>query len=315
MRIVVSMTVLATALACSLASVPAHARARVFVASYGNDSNPCTFLSPCKTFQQAVNVVDAGGEVTAIDSAGFGPVTITNKSVTISSPAGVEAGIVPTAGGAAIDITAASPQTITLRGLTLTGGGIAAKGIYLSSTAGGALNVIDCVVKDFTDSGIAIQPSSGTTTVAISNTYSLNNGADGIRIAPTNTADVRASIAQSTANNNANGINIDTSASVNTYTLATIDGSHIDFNGNGIVMNGAAGAAPPNNNASLFLIHSSVHSDSTGLIATNADAAFGDTFFECIPTDINVGTGADVTSFITNNYFTVIGHVNTSALR
>jgi hypothetical protein len=43
------------------------ASARVFVASYGNDSNPCTFLSPCKTFQQAVNVVNAGGEVTAID--------------------------------------------------------------------------------------------------------------------------------------------------------------------------------------------------------------------------------------------------------
>jgi len=41
----------------------------VFVASYGNDANPCTFGSPCKTFQQAVNVVDAGGEVTAIDSA------------------------------------------------------------------------------------------------------------------------------------------------------------------------------------------------------------------------------------------------------
>ena len=81
------LTVLATALACSLASVPAQARARVFVASYGSDSNPCTFLSPCRNFQQAVNVVDAGGEVTAIDSAGFGPIAI-NKSVAITSPAG-----------------------------------------------------------------------------------------------------------------------------------------------------------------------------------------------------------------------------------
>jgi hypothetical protein len=76
MRIAVPVTVLATALACSLASAPAHARARTFVASYGNDMNPCTFGSPCKTFQVAVDAVDAGGEVTAIDSAGFGPINI-----------------------------------------------------------------------------------------------------------------------------------------------------------------------------------------------------------------------------------------------
>ena len=62
MRIAVPMTVLATALACLLASAPAHARARTFVASYGNDANPCTFGSPCKTFQVAVNTVDAGGD-------------------------------------------------------------------------------------------------------------------------------------------------------------------------------------------------------------------------------------------------------------
>jgi len=37
--------------------------------------------------------MDAGGEVTAIDSAGFGPINIT-KAVTITSPDGVEAGVV-----------------------------------------------------------------------------------------------------------------------------------------------------------------------------------------------------------------------------
>src|SRR5215469_11342709 len=106
MRTVVPLTAVAIALACSLATTPAKARARVFVASYGSDSNPCTFGSPCKTFQHAHDVVDAGGEVTAIDSAGFGPISIT-KAVTITSPAGVEAGIVPLAGGDGIDINAA----------------------------------------------------------------------------------------------------------------------------------------------------------------------------------------------------------------
>jgi len=58
MHTAIPLTVLATALACSLATTPANARARVFVASYGNDSNPCTFGSPCRNFQQAVTVVD-----------------------------------------------------------------------------------------------------------------------------------------------------------------------------------------------------------------------------------------------------------------
>ena len=105
MRTAITLTALATVLACSFITAPAHARARVFVASYGNDSNPCTFGSRCKTFQQAHDVMDAGGEVTAIDSAGFGPINIT-KAVTITSPDGVEAGVVPVAGGNAIDINA-----------------------------------------------------------------------------------------------------------------------------------------------------------------------------------------------------------------
>ena len=92
-KITTLFTLLVGALACSLSAMPAQAqRARVFVASYGNDSNPCSFTQPCRTFQQAVTVVAVSGEVTAIDSAGFQPVNIT-KSVTITSPAGVEAGI------------------------------------------------------------------------------------------------------------------------------------------------------------------------------------------------------------------------------
>src|SRR6516162_10067472 len=103
MRTQLPFVLIATALACSLATAPAQARARVFVASYGNDANPCTFGSPCKTFQHAVDVVDDGGEVTAIDSAGFGPINIA-KSVTITSPDGVEAGIVASPGSPAIAI-------------------------------------------------------------------------------------------------------------------------------------------------------------------------------------------------------------------
>src|SRR5579862_291210 len=89
MRLTSWFGLLAVSLICPLLAVPAQAqRARVFVASFGSDSNPCSFTQPCRTFQVAVGAVLPGGEVTAIDSAGFGAVTI-NKAVTISSPLGV----------------------------------------------------------------------------------------------------------------------------------------------------------------------------------------------------------------------------------
>ena len=160
MRTAIPLTVLVTGLACSLFTASAQARARVFVASYGNDGNPCTFGSPCKTFQQAVNVVDVGGEVTAIDSAGFGPINIT-RSVTITSPAGVEAGIAaPAPGTAAITInTTSSNQTITLSGLTLDGANVSnSTGISFSGLRG-SLSVRDSVIRNFTLDGIDFSPA------------------------------------------------------------------------------------------------------------------------------------------------------------
>jgi hypothetical protein len=186
MRTQLPLALLTATLTCSLVTAPAHARARVFVASYGDDANPCTFGSPCKTFQVAVNAVDTGGEVTAIDSAGFGPISI-NKAVAITSPDGVEAGIVPTAGGNAITIAAGASDAIVLRGLTLNGSGIGSNGIVFNS--GGSLTVTNCVAQNFAGSGragngILIQPTSGSITFAITNTILTNNGSDGIQYSP-----------------------------------------------------------------------------------------------------------------------------------
>jgi len=184
MRTQLSFALIAAAFACSFHVAPAQARARTFVASYGNDSNPCTFLSPCRNFQQAVNVVDAGGEVTAIDSAGFGPISIT-KAVTITSPDGVEAGIVPVAGGDAIDISAGPSDAIVLRGLTLDGAGVGLNGIAFST--GSSVTITNCVVAHSaynghaaTGNGILIQPPSGSAKLTIANTIIANNANRGI---------------------------------------------------------------------------------------------------------------------------------------
>ena len=188
MRTAIPLTVLATALACSFATAPAYARARVFVASYGDDANPCTFGSPCKTFQHAHDVVDAGGEVTAIDSAGFGPINIT-KAVTITSPSGVEAGIVPVPNTDAVTINAGSTDTVALRGLTLVGGGVGNNGVTI--TGGGLVKIENSEISGFLHQGINMVSSSNSKLVVLDTTVSSNFGT-GVYVAPSGNVTVQA---------------------------------------------------------------------------------------------------------------------------
>jgi len=178
------LALIAATLSSGLFTMPVQAqRARVFVASYGNDSNPCTFGSPCKIFQQAINVVAVGGEVTAIDSAGFGTITISH-SVTITSPPGVEAGIAaPASGAAAITINAGPGDIINASGLTLNGANVPnSTGIAFNS--GGRLNIQDTVIRNFTGDGILFNPNSTTLSqIYVANTLIADNGG-GISIGP-----------------------------------------------------------------------------------------------------------------------------------
>src|SRR5215472_15085253 len=65
---------------------------RTFVSVSGSDGNTCTRTAPCRTLAQAISQTNAGGEVVVLDSAGYGSVTI-SKSITVTAPAGVYAGI------------------------------------------------------------------------------------------------------------------------------------------------------------------------------------------------------------------------------
>jgi hypothetical protein len=176
------LALLVTVLVCLLPAAPAQAqRARVFVASYGSDANPCTFGSPCKTFQNAVNVVAQGGEVTAIDSAGFGPIAISH-AVTITSPNGVEAGIAaPASGGSAITINAGAGDNIVLNGLTLDGDNVASTNGITFST-GGTLTILNSAIRNFGNNGIFFQ-SGDVAQLSVANTLFVNNGGVGIGIA------------------------------------------------------------------------------------------------------------------------------------
>jgi len=97
---------------------------RTFVASTGNDANPCNLAQPCRSFNAAIAQTTPGGEVVILDTAGYGPMVI-NKAIKIIGPSGVYGGISvlggvgnPTTG---IVINAASTDDVTLRGLDIGG--------------------------------------------------------------------------------------------------------------------------------------------------------------------------------------------------
>ena len=185
-KIVSLLTVLVVLLAYTLSAAPALAqRDRVFVASYGADSNPCTFGSPCKTFQNAVNVVSVGGEVTAIDSAGFGPIIISH-AITITGPSGFEAGDAgPGSGTSAITINAGPSDNVVISGLTLDGGGAAnTTGIVFNT--GASLHVNNCTIRNFAFYGINFVPDASSQLFVSSTLISnfTNASGTGINIVP-----------------------------------------------------------------------------------------------------------------------------------
>jgi hypothetical protein len=129
----------------------------------------------------------AGGEVIAIDSAGYGPITIT-KSVSIIGDGGY-AGI-NTSSGDGVTIATAS-ITVNLRSLTIAGLGTGTNGINV--TAVGNLHVEDCVISGFTGNGININLAADGSYIFVKDTITRNNAAYGIQTT-TSTGTVRASI-------------------------------------------------------------------------------------------------------------------------
>ncbi|MBI3147420.1 MAG: hypothetical protein HYZ17_02770 [Betaproteobacteria bacterium] len=131
-------------------ALPASAAQRTFVSTSGSDANTasnCANATPCRGFTAALTVTDPGGEIIALTSGGYGPVTI-NKSVSIIAPEGIYAGI-SVFSGSGITIATASVNVV-LRGLTINGLG----GTYgVNMTNGASLSIENCVVANFPSSG------------------------------------------------------------------------------------------------------------------------------------------------------------------
>src|SRR5262245_27210800 len=138
-------------LAAAGAARPAQAQLnRTAVSVNGNDLNDCSVAAPCRNFSRAISQTNAGGEVVALDSGGYGPFTV-DRSLTVQAAPGVYAGVTATSGSAII-IGIGPGGKAVLRGLTIEGLGLASFGIDFRrpTGSGGDLHVERCVIDGFT---------------------------------------------------------------------------------------------------------------------------------------------------------------------
>jgi len=175
------MCVLATILLASvmLVSTDANGAAaqRTFVASHGNDANPCTLALPCRGFAAALVQTTFGGELIVLDSAGYGPVTITG-SVSIIAPPGIYAGItVPSTGAATGVLIASVGVNVVLQGLTINGAG----GTYgVRMTDGSRLAIEKCVISNFASGLVGAGVSIETAAFVNINGTTIKDGDNGV---------------------------------------------------------------------------------------------------------------------------------------
>jgi hypothetical protein len=254
-RYLLTPLALTAILAGGLAGEAMATAQRTFVASTGNDANPCSLASPCRGFAAAIAQTSPNGEVIVLDSAGYGPATIT-QPVSIIAPPGIYGGISVTAGGAGMTVNAGSGK-VTLRGLTInniTGGtsGIA----FVSATS---LYVDNCIVTNFPTAGLAATVGASST-VHVTNSIFRDNGTGASFTASAGTLTI--SIENTLFGRNGTGLDF------RDGTVGTVHFSTVSGGGNGVVVD------PPTSGktANIEVRDSTISDNGTGVSATQTGA-------------------------------------------
>jgi hypothetical protein len=152
---------------------------RTWVSGVGDDVNPCSRTAPCKTFAGAIAKTATGGEIDALDSGGFGSVTI-SKSITIDGTP-MLAGVLAPSGSTGIIINITDPKdaakSVRLRGLSINGVGTGKYGVNVIAASN--VTVEDSVIDGFVTSGINVAAGA----VFVKKTTIRNNVGPGINVA------------------------------------------------------------------------------------------------------------------------------------
>ena len=202
------------AMAAAFAMVPSVSSAqatRTWVSGVGDDANPCSRTAPCKTFAGAISKTATGGEINAIDSGGFGAVTIT-KSITIDGHGHMSSILSASTNGIIVNTTNLTDK-VTIRDLRI-------NGVRKSLSPGvngirfirGGLLVVDHVkIFGFATSGITMENNQGASPFArmVVTRSSIHDNAKGILIKPGASGISRATIRHSDLDDNGDGIVVD----------------------------------------------------------------------------------------------------------
>lgn len=168
-----------------LAAIASQAQpARTFVSSSGSDADDCSRSAPCRNFQRAHDAVATGGEVVALDSAGYGSLNV-SKSVTITGEGVHAAATSPSSGGIAVNVNGPG-ITVILRNIQIQSHPSAASGQGIQARNFAALHIESCTVKaKSTGLFFAPLPADGTPArkLFIKDSLFRNNGEAGIFLA------------------------------------------------------------------------------------------------------------------------------------
>lgn len=256
-----TLTALAIMAFTLLISSSAQAQAtRTWVSGVGDDANPCSRTAPCKTFAGAISKTAVDGEIDALDSGGFGAVTIT-KAITIDGASNLAGVLAAGTNGININITATSGSNVVeIRNLSIDGAGTGVNGIRITSSfAGTSVFVENCVIFGFragagrgisdertvlgnlsvqetlvknNSGGGIVAIGVGAGTITLNNVQSEKNDGTGILVSGLNrTMVVRKSV---TSKNTGIGIGAENGAKLDIIdSLSCFNATGIDSNGSG----------------------------------------------------------------------------------
>ncbi|MGH6838686.1 MAG: hypothetical protein ACREDT_07770 [Methylocella sp.] len=192
---------------CLDAAAPAQALSKAtFVSGKGVDTGTCSEAQPCRTFQFAINQTIAFGTVKVLDPANYGAMTIT-QSISI---AGIEGAGINRSAGDAITINAGTNDVVNLTHLTIDGLKTGGSGIVVNS--GGSLTITHCVVRNYANDGIVVQPT-GKTNFLVADVVVSDNSGPGIMVRPIGAGKVFAgTLDHVLMNSNSQGLVVDSGA-------------------------------------------------------------------------------------------------------
>src|SRR5581483_147096 len=217
----------------------------------------------CKTFAGAISKTAAGGEIDALDPAGYGAVTIT-KGITIDGGGGQVASVL-VSGTNGIVVQAGPSDVVILRNLRINGIGTGINGIRF--LAGKALIVDKCEIFGFTTNGVDIalgasaqawvtdtniQNIGGTGIAATTTSGVVTVGVDRVRVELSNKGIESGNHSRVTVNNAL----VQNAASIGGQAdgdaILTVNASDFDLSGSGLQAGPGGGTVLASNNQAAF---------------------------------------------------------------